>query len=128
MGSRLMKNPLLIVVGSLGSGKSSIVLGGLIPWLKAGLLPGSAQWRYCPAFVLSANPVESFARAVGMPAEAVSTATAADIVSHLDAADAPAVVVIDRLEEVFTVCEVPARRDDIADAILGAIRSPRGHR
>ena len=54
------KNPLLIVVGSLGSGKSSIVLGGLIP-LKAGLLPGSAQWRYFPAFVPSAHPMESFA-------------------------------------------------------------------
>ena len=128
MGSRLNKNPLLIVVGSLGSGKSSIVLGGLIPRLKAGLLPGSAQWRYFPPFVPSAHPMESFARAVGMPAAAVSTATAADIVRHLDAAGAPAVVVIDRLEEVFTVCEVPARRDDIAAAILGAIRSPRGHR
>ena len=37
---------LLGVVGSSGSGKSSVVLAGLLPRLKGGALPGSEGWRY----------------------------------------------------------------------------------
>jgi WD40 repeat protein/class 3 adenylate cyclase len=34
------------VVGPSGSGKSSVVLAGLIPSLRAGLLPGSERWNH----------------------------------------------------------------------------------
>src|SRR5262249_59995421 len=43
MAGRLKENRFLAVVGPSGSGKSSLVLAGLLPALKAGqLLPGSA--------------------------------------------------------------------------------------
>ncbi len=37
-------NRFVAVVGASGSGKSSLVAGGLIPRLRAGALPGSTQW------------------------------------------------------------------------------------
>src|SRR5439155_17206930 len=43
--ARLVQAGLLGVVGSSGSGKSSLVFGGLLPSLRAGLLPGSGRWR-----------------------------------------------------------------------------------
>jgi hypothetical protein len=42
----------MAVIGASGSGKSSLVSAGLIPRLKAGAVPGSAQWvtvRFTPA-------------------------------------------------------------------------------
>jgi hypothetical protein len=39
---------IVFVVGASGSGKSSMVLAGLIPKLKGGALPGSADWKYPP--------------------------------------------------------------------------------
>src|SRR4029077_11014024 len=42
--ARLAGAPLLAVVGSSGSGKSSAVRAGLIPALSAGVLPGSEGW------------------------------------------------------------------------------------
>src|SRR6185436_14982976 len=47
----------LAVVGPSGSGKSSLVLAGLIPALARGAIsateetPGSAEWRYAPRVV-----------------------------------------------------------------------------
>jgi DNA-binding XRE family transcriptional regulator len=37
---------LLVVLGPSGSGKSSVVLAGLLPALKHGALPGSERWTY----------------------------------------------------------------------------------
>ena len=45
----VLSNPeqrFVAVVGASGSGKSSLVAAGLIPRLKDGALPGSAQWCY----------------------------------------------------------------------------------
>ena len=40
-----MGTGLLAVVGASGSGKSSVVMAGLLPSLSAGLLAGSERWR-----------------------------------------------------------------------------------
>ena len=44
--TRLRKENLVAVIGPSGSGKSSLVLAGLIPALKAGAIAGSGTWRY----------------------------------------------------------------------------------
>src|ERR1019366_8505411 len=45
---RLSENRFLAVVGSSGSGKSSLVLAGLLPSLYRGRLIGAtSQWRIC---------------------------------------------------------------------------------
>jgi DNA-binding SARP family transcriptional activator len=43
--ARLGAERFLAVVGPSGSGKSSVVLAGLVPALRAGAIPGSAGWR-----------------------------------------------------------------------------------
>src|SRR5262249_11354590 len=47
LAARSVSTGLLAVVGPSGSGKSSVVMGGLLPSLAAGLLPGSDEWRAC---------------------------------------------------------------------------------
>src|SRR5207247_22419 len=37
---------LLAIIGPSGSGKSSVVMAGLLPRLRAGALPGSEEWLY----------------------------------------------------------------------------------
>src|SRR5205823_5217673 len=58
---------LLVVLGPSGSGKSSLVLGGLIPALKAGALPGSQQWRYPPVLVPGSDPLRNLAHLTRPP-------------------------------------------------------------
>jgi hypothetical protein len=53
----------LAVTGSSGSGKSSLVLGGFVPLLKAGAVPGSERWRYLRrALVPGSDPLCALAR------------------------------------------------------------------
>jgi len=55
---------MLAVIGASGSGKSSVVLGGLIPKLKDGALPNSDRWYYYSSIVPSSNPLESWVRLI----------------------------------------------------------------
>lgn len=128
MVAHLQKQRFLAVVGGLGSGKSSIVLGALIPALKNGVITGSRQWRYYPPFVPGADPMASLARAVGADSIDAGLATAADVFNHVErAADTVAVVVVDRFEEVFSVCPTSDKRDAFADALVKLSQSPRRH-
>jgi hypothetical protein len=61
---RLRGKRLLAIIGRSGSGKSSLVLGGLIPALKNGALPGSQSWRYLPPLMPSEHPLRSLASAL----------------------------------------------------------------
>ena len=45
LAARTVGAGLLAVVGASGSGKSSVIAAGLLPSLRAGLLPGSERWR-----------------------------------------------------------------------------------
>ncbi len=50
---------LLTVLGPSGSGKSSIVMAGLLPKLKQGALPKSASWIYLDPIVPGKHPLEA---------------------------------------------------------------------
>ncbi|TMC23062.1 MAG: TIR domain-containing protein [Chloroflexi bacterium] len=52
---------LLTMVGPSGSGKSSVVLAGLLPRLQAGVLPGSEVWVYLEPIVPGTHPIEALA-------------------------------------------------------------------
>ena len=59
----LVDHSLLVVSGSSGAGKSSVVRAGVLPALASGAVPGSRAWR--PVVVSpGANPVDSLAAAV----------------------------------------------------------------
>src|SRR5229473_5531940 len=50
---------LLTVIGPSGSGKSSVVMAGLLPRLQRGALPGSEAWVYLDPIVPGQRPLES---------------------------------------------------------------------
>jgi WD40 repeat protein len=98
--------PLLVVAPS-GTGKSSLLGAGLLNALAEGRLavPGSAQW---PRLMITpgSHPLMTFRSALATLAN-VQTA----------ALDTRFVVVIDQLEEVFTLCESEAERSEFFDEI-----------
>ena len=64
---RLGRNRLLAVIGSSGSGKSSLVRAGLLPYLHGGFLAGGSHWRIA-VFRPGGNPVGNLAAALNDPA------------------------------------------------------------
>jgi Tol biopolymer transport system component len=131
---------LLAVVGSSGSGKSSLVLAGLLPRLKGGALPGSEGWRYA-TIVPGSQPLTSLAHAT-VEAPAGEAAAGLDVVAAarlLFAAEgfrrdpgylasllaersaAPLVLVVDQLEELFTLCADGEARAAFVRQLLGLV-------
>ncbi|HUR80579.1 MAG TPA: hypothetical protein VM733_07420 [Thermoanaerobaculia bacterium] len=88
----LEREHFLAVVGPSGSGKSSLVCGGLIPALKRGAIPGSDQWTYLDPIVPGAH--------LAMPA-----------------VPGPHVITIDQFEEIFTLCDDLATRNAFAQRV-----------
>jgi hypothetical protein len=86
----------LAVIGPSGSGKSSIVLGGVLPMLKEGALPGSRDWQY-------QSPLH--------PSGKFLAATDA-------MADAGQVMVVDQCEELFTLVDDAALRTSFVKMLV----------
>jgi YD repeat-containing protein len=127
----------LCVVGPSGSGKSSIVLAGVIPALKNGALSGSKDWKYFPTFVPGSEPLRNLLIAIKPPNH--DTATWLD--KHLPGmraennyllrlvdTDRPSTIVIDQFEELFSLCTDVTARDIFAQNIANFVESssPRG--
>jgi WD40 repeat protein len=98
--------PLLVVAPS-GAGKSSLLGAGLLSALAAGQLPapGSAAW---PRVMITPGP---------HPKATLSAALATVAQAQTLAMDARVVLVIDQLEEIFTVCESEAERAEFLDQV-----------
>jgi hypothetical protein len=133
--ARLAEGRLLAVLGPSGSGKSSVVLGGLLPALKAGALPGSESWLYPSPLVPGSEPLRNLARAFlpsGAGAEAWVAGQSERLArdpEHLArlAAErgggAPAVLVVDQFEEAFTLCEDNRVRQAFIAGLLALVRT-----
>jgi hypothetical protein len=98
---RLASHPFLAVLGPSGSGKSSVVLAGLVPALQA-REPGLALASFKPG---------------------------SDPLAQLDAALAnlaqPYLLLADQFEEVFTLCADTVRRQAFFDRLLAIAKSQR---
>ena len=131
----LKKNPLLAVVGASGSGKSSVVLGGVIPSLKAGTIPDSENWHYYVSMVPGSNPLANLARLLRPKDVEISKwvdeqveqlqQNPSHLAKLLDAGDGKktSVLVIDQFEEIFTLCVNEAKRRAFIDNLLEVIES-----
>jgi WD40 repeat protein len=110
LAARTVRVGLLGVVGASGSGKSSAVAAGLLPSLRAGLLPGSERWRQV-SLRPGEHPVAELAAQVGPDLEAALAAGQPD--DRL-------VLAVDQFEEVFTLCADVAERSTFIDTIARA--------
>ncbi|HEX6255808.1 MAG TPA: TIR domain-containing protein [Euzebyales bacterium] len=129
----------LTVVGSSGSGKSSLVRAGLIPALRAGALPRSERWLIRTlrpgATPLTALAAE-LARADGSRSMQATVDGLADDPRSLGLASALLVAereatdhvlwVVDQFEEVFTLCSNEDERSAFVANLLYAGTVPDG--
>lgn len=109
----LRRHRLLAVVGSSGCGKSSLVLAGIVPQLKAGMpllkekaMPASASWEFVGPLVPGRNPREGLASLLQVPP------------------DRPTVFLIDQFEELFTLCDDEVLREEVIQSIVRLIEYP----
>ena len=106
MVARLAGAPLIGIVGSSGSGKSSALRAGLLAALAAGVLPGSEDWQLA-LLRPGEHPVRALERAT---AEAT--------------AGSRLVVAVDQFEELFTSCRDEAERAAFVDELVAQARDP----
>ena len=115
--NRLRRQALQVVVGPSGAGKSSFVHAGVVPGLPAGwrtvtLRPGMAPLTALASRLVAASVSTTDLR----PIFESAPAAAAALVAHA-AGDGAIVIVVDQLEELFTLCPDPVERDKFAAAL-----------
>jgi DNA-binding SARP family transcriptional activator/class 3 adenylate cyclase/ABC-type glycerol-3-phosphate transport system substrate-binding protein len=124
----------LAVVGPSGSGKSSVVRAGLIPTLRAGALPGSDRWFFIE-MLPGAHPMEELETAleriaVDPPARMLELLEPderglARLIDRLLPDDGTELVlVVDQLEEVFTMVAEEHTRDHFLRSLVEATQDP----
>ncbi|MFN8108348.1 MAG: protein kinase [Thermoleophilia bacterium] len=115
----------LAVVAPSGHGKSSLVRAGLVPAVRSGALPGSASWRVA-MLTPGAHPMAALTAAV----DDLAGGDGGDITTALFAArtsDGDGVLlVVDQLEEAFTLCADARERTAFLDALRFAATIPDG--
>jgi DNA-binding SARP family transcriptional activator/ABC-type glycerol-3-phosphate transport system substrate-binding protein len=124
----------LAVVGPSGSGKSSVVRAGLVPALRRGAIPGSERW-----YVIEVRPgphpmreIESALLGVAvepppslmevLEADELGLARAVDRV--LPDPEGELVIVVDQLEEVFTLVAEDLDRSHLLESLRAAALEP----
>lgn len=137
LAQHLQTHNILIVLGPSGSGKSSLVMGGLLPELKAGVLAGSEQWHYYPVIVPGTNPLLRLAQLTAAKSDLSSSAiqeqASAFVANHqhlralLDQNGVPALIVIDQFEEIFTLVGDEKVRLAFVNNLLNIVQTPDTH-
>jgi transcriptional regulator with XRE-family HTH domain len=129
----------LAVVGPSGSGKSSVVMAGLLPRLQAGELPGSQHWVYLDPIIPGAHPIESlaFTFAQRLPDRSLKTIRedldddstyGVHLLAHSlrKRAETHVVLFIDQFEEVFTQTISEEERQQFLDLLVTAVSWTQG--
>ena len=133
-GSRL-----LTVIGPSGSGKSSVVMAGLLPTLQNSALPGSETWVYLPPMVPGEHPLEALVLALEphLPRRSLrsiredledDSARGLHLLATrlLKQAGTRVVLTIDQFEELFTLTPSEWERQRFIDLLVTAVTEPVG--
>ena len=130
---------LLTVIGPSGSGKSSVVMAGLLPQLQRGALPGSQQWVYLESMVPGTHPLEALTltlaahfpdRSVKSIREDLEDESARGL--HLlttqlvKAPGQKVMLLIDQFEELFTLRTSEEERQHFIDLLVTAMTETYG--
>ena len=134
------KQHYMVAVGPSGSGKSSLVLAGVLPALQNGVIEGSDEWLYLPTFTPGENPLANLATILyNEPDPKVETIRQLrrgpevlyeqlTILAEAQHAST-AVLFIDEFEELFTLClDENIRNDFIANLVHAFERPDARHR
>ena len=129
---------LLPVIGPSGSGKSSVVMAGLLPCLQSGGVFNSQEWIYLDPVFPGAHPLEALAVSLAQrfPARSVLSLHedfTSDSVRalHLLAcqlvhdSQRKVVLIVDQFEEVFTLTTSEEERQHFLDLLVTAVTEPR---
>ncbi|HJS26274.1 MAG TPA: BTAD domain-containing putative transcriptional regulator, partial [Actinomycetota bacterium] len=124
----------LCVVGPSGSGKSSVVRAGLVPAIRRGVIPGSERW-FVADLLPGAHPLRELERALlgvgvdpppslldDLERDELGLARAVDRL--LPDPDAELLIVLDQLEELFTMVGDDAERAHVLESIRMATADP----
>lgn len=129
-------NPLVVVLGASGSGKSSLVMGGVLPALE--MSATAPELKVVPPFVPGNAVLEGLAEAV-LPLSVGGGDSIAEAVAQLrqdslylsqmigGAGAPPTLITIDQFEEVFTLTSSTDRKA-LATNLAELFKSGRGHR
>ncbi|GAB4573844.1 MAG: hypothetical protein Kow0077_17520 [Anaerolineae bacterium] len=124
----------LAVVGPSGSGKSSVVLAGVIPMLRQGYVPGSSGWfiaRMQPGNAPLARLEAALTSIAIARPDGLETTLRADEngLTHalnrlLPDESSDLLLVIDQFEELFTLVESESERAHFLNLLVRAINDP----
>jgi serine/threonine protein kinase len=130
---------LLAVIGASGSGKSSVVMAGLLPRLQLGALQGSEQWLYLEPMVPGARPLEALAltlasrlpdRSVKSIREDLEDDSARGLYlltkQLVTTAGQRVVLFVDQFEELFTQTQSEEERQHFIDLLVTAVTERQG--
>jgi len=124
----------LCAVGPSGSGKSSVVRAGLVPAIRRGVIPGSDRW-YVIEVLPGAHPMRELETALlGVSVEPPPSlledlerdelGLARAVAKLLPDPEAELLIVLDQLEEIFTMVEDEAERVHVLESIRAATADP----
>jgi len=134
---RLARYPFVVLVGASGSGKTSLVQAGLKPRLTKGVSNGES-WEWL-LFNPGANPLRSLARSLSRLQPNVDSLSLTDSIhQRLLTKQTPLaeiiqsylpekkrlMLVIDRLEEIFTLCETEDERQLFLETLVTLFQCP----
>ncbi len=130
---------LLAIVGPSGSGKSSVVMAGLLPRLQHGALPGSEAWVLLSPMVPGKHPIEALGLTLtahfpdrsftSIREDLQDDATRGLYVLAMQLAkqrENKVVLLVDQFEELFTQTESEDERRRFIDLLLTAVSEARG--
>jgi serine/threonine protein kinase len=129
----------LAVVGPSGSGKSSIVMAGLLPKIQDGALPGSEAWVYLAPMVPGKQPLEALVHLLAARFPEKGPQAVREVLRReggfglhqlglalVKQPEARVVVTIDQFEELFSSDISEQERQLFIQVLVTAATEPRG--
>lgn len=126
---RLQQSRVLVLGGSSGSGKSSVLRAGLLPAVSANAITGSENWRVC-IFTPGRDPMtDLYFQLIGDNSHLTAQVSLNDFIAYPSAArrlatanEGELLICIDQFEELFTLVK-QKRRSKFIEA-LSAMTDP----